>query len=182
VLQSQVISGGCQCGSVRYRFEGGEPGRAQLCHCRMCQKAGGNWGLALIALDADRLVWTTGRPREFRSSPIVNRGFCERCGTPLYMREDGDPQYEVTIGSLDDPNVTPPSRAVGVESKLHWFDTMANLPTYRTDEDRTLGELAKLTSLQHPDHDTREKPCVANKAAPHLGDSAPSRTSIASSR
>jgi ribosomal protein S18 acetylase RimI-like enzyme len=129
----------------------------------MCQKAGGNWGLALIGLDADKLVWTRGRPSEFRSSAIVSRGFCERCGTPLYMREDGDPQYEITIGSLDDPNAMLPRRAVGVESKLRWFDTLAALPARRTDEDRAPEELAKLTSLQHPDHDTRyDEPGVEN--------------------
>ena len=166
VSRAKILSGGCQCGSVRYRFEGGEPGHAVLCHCRMCQKAGGNWGLALIALDTDKLVWTKGRPREFRSSPIVSRGFCERCGTPLYMREDGDPQYEMTIGSLDDPNAAPPSEAIGAESKLHWFDTMAKLPRRRTDEDRTPEELARLSSLQHPDHDTRcDEPCEANAVA-----------------
>jgi GNAT superfamily N-acetyltransferase len=130
----------------------------------MCQKAGGNLGLALIGLDADKLVWTRGRPREFRSSPIVNRGFCEHCGTPLYMREDGHPQYEITIGSLDDPNAAPPSRAVGVESKLRWFDTLAELPSRRTDEDRAPEELAKLTSLQHPDHDTRGSHGMGNAA------------------
>jgi GNAT superfamily N-acetyltransferase len=124
----------------------------------MCQKAAGNWGLALIRLDADKLVWTRGRPSEFRSSPIVSRGFCERCGTPLYMREDGDPQYDITIGSLDDPNAAPPRRAVGVESKLEWFDTLAALPAWRTDEDRAPEDLAKLTSLQHSDHDTQRGP------------------------
>jgi GNAT superfamily N-acetyltransferase len=160
-----AMTGGCQCGSVRYRFEGGEPGHATLCHCRMCQKAGGNFGLALVGLDADKLIWTRGRPREFRSSMIVSRGFCERCGTPLYMREEGDPRYEVTIGSLDDPNAAPPGRAVGVESKLHWFDTLAELPTWRTDEDRAPEELKKLASFQHPDHDTRrDEFCVEHAA------------------
>lgn len=152
-VSASPISGGCQCGSIRYRFDGVAPGHSLLCHCRMCQKAGGNWGLALIGLEADKLVWTRRRPREFRSSPIVSRGFCELCGTPLYMREDGDTRFEVTVGSLDDPNVAPPTSAAGVESKLQWFDTMAGLPSYRTDEDRTAEELAKLTSLQHPDHD-----------------------------
>ena len=152
-----IMTGGCQCGAVRYRFEG-EPGPAGLCHCRMCQKAGGNWGLALIGLDAERLVWTRGWPREFRSSPVVARGFCERCGTPLYMREDGDAHYEIAIGSLDDPNAAPPTRAVGVESKVVWFDTLAGLPARRTDEDRPSADLAKLTSLQHPDHDTQFGP------------------------
>ena len=162
---SKRMSGGCQCGAVRYRFEGAHPGLAEVCHCRMCQKAGGNWGLSLIRLDADKLVWTRGRAGEFRSSPIVSRGFCERCGTPLYMREDGDLQYEVTVGSLDDPNAAPPTRAVGVESKLSWFDTLAELPTWRTDEDRAPEELKKLASFQHPDHDTRRDELSGEKAA-----------------
>lgn len=162
---SQPISGGCQCGSVRYRFDGGTPGGVELCHCRMCQKAGGNWGLALITLDADKLAWTKGRALEFRSSPVVVRGFCGRCGTPLYMREDGDTHFEVTVGSLDDPNLAAPTRAVGVESKLRWFDTMACLPARRTDEDRTAEALTKLTSLQHPDHDVpRDEPVATNAA------------------
>lgn len=147
-----IISGGCQCGRVRYRFEG-EPGQAEVCHCRMCQKAGGNWGLAFLTLRADSLVWTRARPSEFMSSPVVVRGFCNQCGTPLYMREDGDPDYEITIGSLDNPNVAPPKRIVGLESELDWFDGLPDLPGFRTDEIRTPAELAKLSSLQHPDHD-----------------------------
>jgi hypothetical protein len=35
-----TITGGCQCGAVRYRIEG-DLGRASICHCRMCQKAFG---------------------------------------------------------------------------------------------------------------------------------------------
>lgn len=166
VPRSAIMSGGCQCGAVRYRFGGEQPGHSLLCHCRMCQKAGGNWGLALIALDADRLVWTKGKPTEFRSSRIVSRGFCGRCGTPLYMREDGSPQFEMTVGSLDDPNAAPPHRAAGVESKLRWFDTMASLPAIRTDEDRTPDDLAKLISLQHPDHDAiSDAPATENTTA-----------------
>jgi hypothetical protein len=156
------VSGGCQCGAVRYRFDGAPTNHAELCHCRMCQKAGGAIALALVGLDADRLEWTRGRAREFRSSAIVARGFCERCGTPLYMREDGDPQIEITVGSLDAPGAFPPRRAVGVESKLSWFDTLAALPERRTDEDRASEDLAKLISLQHPDHDTPSWPEPAN--------------------
>jgi GNAT superfamily N-acetyltransferase len=165
MTDAKIMSGGCQCGKVRYRFKGKNLGHAELCHCRMCQKAGGNFGLALVRLDADKLVWTRGRPSEFGSSSIVSRGFCERCGTPLYMREDGDPQYEVTIGSLDDPNAASPSRAVGVESKLRWFDTLPALPARRTNEDRTPEDQAKLASFQHPDHDTQRDELSAENAA-----------------
>lgn len=39
-----IVSGGCQCGAVRYRFNGEVPGHSRLCHCRMCQKAGETGG------------------------------------------------------------------------------------------------------------------------------------------
>ncbi len=152
-MKPVTLSGGCQCGAVRYRFQG-TPGPAGICHCRMCQKAGGNWGMALVSLTAAHLTWTRGTAAEFRSSPVVARGFCDRCGTPLYMREDNDPAYEMTIGSLDHPEAAPPSHQVGIESRLNWFKTLAGLPEKRTDQDRTLDDLAKLTTRQHPDFDT----------------------------
>jgi hypothetical protein len=152
-----MITGGCQCGQVRYRVEGAL-GRASICHCRMCQKAFGSWGAPLVSAPVDKLVWTRGRPAAFRSSSVVERGFCAACGTPLFMREEGDPNYELSIGSLDDPELAPPIWQVGVESELSWFRTLHALPRKRTDEDRTPAELQRLKSRQHPDHDTERWP------------------------
>lgn len=71
------------------------------------------------------------------------------------MREDGDPSYEIAIGSLDDPNAIPPmSEQSGAESKLGWFDGMSGLPTQQTSDYRSEDDLKKLKSLQHPDFDT----------------------------
>jgi hypothetical protein len=121
----------------------------------MCQKAFGSWGAALVSVPAAKFKWSRGVPAEFRSSAIVARGFCERCGTPLYMREDGDANIELAIGSFDDPNrVGPLLEQVGVESRVAWFDTMHGLPEARTTDYRTPSDMAKLKSLQHPDYDT----------------------------
>ncbi len=38
---SEMASGGCQCGAVRFR--GSRFGRSSICHCRMCQKAFGGF-------------------------------------------------------------------------------------------------------------------------------------------
>jgi hypothetical protein len=149
----ETMSGGCQCGAVRYRFTG-QPGGASICHCRMCQKAFGSIGAPLVSLSADGFEWTRGTPAEFRSSPPVARGFCAKCGTPLYMREDGDAHYEIAIGTLDDPNRTPPTRQVGVESELKWFRTLAALPRQKTSDYNSPEKLASYRSRQHPDHDT----------------------------
>lgn len=151
------FSGGCQCGAVRFRAE--EVGVAGFCHCRMCQKAFGGPGAALISVPIGKLVWTRGKPSEFRSSAVVARGFCAKCGTPLYMLEDGWPIYEIAICAFDDPAALPaPDHAVGVESKLPWFDRLHALPGRTTDDDRTPEDLALLKSLQHPDRDTEHWP------------------------
>ncbi len=149
-LNERGLSGGCQCGAIRYRITS-ELGRAGICHCRMCQKAFGNFGAALVAVPRESLAWTRGRPAEFRSSPIVARGFCSSCGTPLYMLEDGDPNYEIAIGSLDDPNAAAPLKSqVGTESKLVWFSSMDSLPGRTTDDDRSPEDLKKLGACSTP--------------------------------
>ena len=152
-----TMSGGCQCGAVRYRISGAL-GPAGICHCRMCQKAFGSWGAALVSVDRGHLTWTRGEPGEFRSSAIVARGFCRDCGTPLYMSEDGDPTYEIAIGSLDDPEAAAPDHQVGVESRLSWFAGLSSLPGETTEENRSREDLARLKSRQHPDCDTAEWP------------------------
>ena len=155
--KSDTCSGGCQCGAVRYRIR--LPFRsAGVCHCRMCQKAFGNWGAALVSVPEANLTWTRGKPALFRSSPIVERGFCGDCGTPLLMKEDGDPNYEIAIGTLDDPELAPPTSQVGIESELSWFAGIAHLPRHSTAEDRTPEDLLRLRSLQHPDYDTETWP------------------------
>jgi hypothetical protein len=143
--------GGCQCGALRYQVDG-MLGKASICHCRMCQKAFGSWGATLINVPYHQFQWTKGVPSEFRSSMVVVRGFCSNCGTPMYMREDGDENIEMAIGTLDDPNDIPPlSHQSGIESRVHWFTTMAGLPEERTADYRTADDLVRLKSLQHPD-------------------------------
>ena len=151
---AEHFSGGCQCGAVRFHLKGA-PGKAGICHCRMCQKAFGSWGAALVSVPANNLSWIRGQPSEFRSSAIVARGFCSKCGTPLYMREDGDANFEIAIGAFDEPDrIGPLTEQVGIESRVSWFEHMHLLPEQTTTETRTPQDLAKLKTFQHPDYDT----------------------------
>ena len=157
MTEAAPITGGCQCGALRYRIEG-PLGPAGFCHCRMCQKAFGSLGAPLVSVPPERFRWTRGEPATFRSSPPVARGFCRDCGTPMFLLEDGYGPIEIAIGTLDDPNIAAPGHVVGIESKLNWADSLPALPAKRTDEDRTAEDLATLHSLQHPDHDTETWP------------------------
>jgi hypothetical protein len=149
-------SGGCQCGAVRFRVEGAL-GDASICHCRMCQKASGNFYLPLVSVRDARLTWTRGEPKKFQSSNHSTRGFCAACGTPLtFEAPDG---VALAIGAFDDPSVAPPQIQWGIEAKLPFVDGIPALPGEDTMADITSASyLADLVSYQHPDHDTETWP------------------------
>ncbi|RBP15805.1 hypothetical protein DFR50_10775 [Roseiarcus fermentans] len=144
-------TGGCQCGAVRYRLTA-KPTGENVCHCRMCQKAGGGPFMAFAGVAAGDLVWTRGTPKAFASSAVAERGFCADCGTPLTYRVVGRDRISITLGSLDQPSDVPPRMQYGVESKLAWVDAVAALPA--RDIAGLFGPDACVGSRQHPDHET----------------------------
>lgn len=144
------ITGGCQCGAVRFAIEGGL-GRASICHCRMCQKAFGNAFAPFVG--ARGLTWTRGAPKHFRSSNQVRRGFCADCGTPLTYEPDGLP-VEIAIGTLDDASAVAPVIQMGLESRLPWANALPTLPTRDAAEQTKVAPFYEsIVSYQHPDHE-----------------------------
>ena len=151
-----TYSGGCQCGAVRFRVEGAL-GHASVCHCRMCQKAMGNFYAPFVSVREAKLAWTRGAPRRFRSSNVALRGFCGDCGTPLsFEAPDG---VALTIAAFDNPEEIAPTIAWGLEAKLPYVDAVPDLPGYTTQDDPEVQDILDiLVSHQHPDHDTESWP------------------------
>jgi len=148
----QRYNGGCQCGSIRYALAAA-PFDADICHCRMCQKAFGSFFGPFFGVQQSDVTWTQGAPKIFRSSSQAERGFCADCGTPLTFQTIGCTRLNISIGSLDQPELVKPLRQIGVESRLPWFDELHALPSATTAEIMPADELARLRSAQHPDHD-----------------------------
>lgn len=126
-------TGGCQCGRVRYSASV-DPAEAYLCHCRMCQRATGGFAAAFVSVKQVDVEWSE-EPDYYASSPIAERPFCSRCGTPIGFRFlEGSDNMDLTVGSFDDPSDFRPKHHFGAET-LHeaWIDTSA-LPRMRTDE------------------------------------------------
>ena len=148
-------TGGCQCGAVRYRATA-LLDNAHICHCRMCQKAMGNYFAPLVGAPDDAFEWTRGTPALFASSDLATRGFCAACGTPLFYRGADSAHTSLTIGSLDDPTMAPPARQVGMEGRHAVMDQLATLPDCGTTEAELPQEAADIlaSNHQHPDHDT----------------------------
>ena len=152
-----VYSGGCQCGAVRFRVEGAL-GDASICHCRMCQKASGNFYLPLVSVRGAKLAWTRGEPKRFRSSNAATRGFCAR------LRHAADSTRRPTAWRWPSPPSTTrppfaPTIQWGTEAKLPYVDADPGLPGEDTMADIGAAPyLADLVSYQHPDHDTDQWP------------------------
>lgn len=149
---SKSITGGCQCGAVRYRLLK-PPHKVSVCFCRMCQKAVGNYFGAFASSRIENVVWTRGTPSVFHSSEVAERGFCRDCGTPLSFSYPAAGTLALAVGSLDDPAAFPPSHAYGVEGRAPWFDALCRLEGTRTEDDIPAEELSGYRSRQHPDHD-----------------------------
>jgi hypothetical protein len=147
------LTGGCQCGAVRYLVDDGAP-RGVLCHCRMCQKAGGGPFMAFAAAPADRVVFTRGAASTFRSSDGVERGFCQACGTPLTFRRVGADALGVTLGSLDEPGALAPAFQLALESRVGWLAPALALPGTPMEDWLARRGVTRIESRQHPDYDT----------------------------
>ena len=147
------LTGGCQCGAVRYRLSA-EPTGVTICHCRMCQKASGGPMMAFGGVRLSEFFVSSGAIATFSSSDIAERGFCARCGTPLTYREVGSDRVSVTLGSLDEPGAVAPVTQLGVESKVSWLVPSLSLPEIRTDQWLAKKKIAAIHNRQHPDHET----------------------------
>ena len=148
-----LLTGGCQCGAVRYALHEW-PGTPHVCHCRMCQKAVGAPFAAFAEVRLDAFQWTRGAPAWFRSSEAVERGFCRDCGTSLHFRYRGSRRIDVALASLDAPDAVEPQQQFGLEGRLAWVPRLGQLPGSTTEESTPASALIRYRSRQHPDHDT----------------------------
>ncbi|MDX2202158.1 MAG: GFA family protein [Hyphomicrobiaceae bacterium] len=155
------LTGGCQCGAVRFSVS--EIGRASICFCRMCQKASGSIGGAFVSAKA--FTYTRGSPSHFQSSSRAKRGFCSACGTPLTFETARGVDF--SIAAFDRAGDLPPVIQLAPEARLPWTDGLCTLPT-RTPEEaaRVAPEYAAIRSFQHPDHDTDAWPAASRETSP----------------
>ena len=144
-----VMTGGCQCGRVRYRVTL-ENSDAYLCHCRMCQRATGGFAAAFVNLPRAAVLWGH-EPDWYASSPIARRPFCAQCGTPLGFAFNDSETMDLTLGSFDDPSSFRPVAHFGAEG-MHeaWLDT-SKLERHRSAETESVAKRWKEAGLDVPE-------------------------------
>jgi hypothetical protein len=125
-----IIQGGCLCGALRYALHGVSDDVAH-CHCRICQRSSGAGMLTWATYPAAAMRYVSGEPSVYRSSASAVREFCGRCGTQLIFRGDDGATVDVTVASLDEPDLLVPAANIWTGARrawLHHFD--ASLPSY----------------------------------------------------
>ncbi len=113
--------GGCFCGKIKFEFQLGEY-RVANCHCQMCRKTSGAPFVTWVVVPKKAFRYTQGEPKTLVSSSHGRREFCADCGTPMVFYTSQRPgDFDVTTGSLENPQDFIPTQAVHQESKLPWL-------------------------------------------------------------
>jgi hypothetical protein len=130
MADSDVITGGCLCGGVRYEARG-KRRNSFLCHCRMCQRASGGPFAGLFYMPIEGITLTKGQLQEYQSSEQAIRQFCARCGSPVFFYRISTPnQKAIFVGSLDNPNEFEIKMEVCASSAVSWLNDCGKGPRY----------------------------------------------------
>lgn len=116
----QVRTGGCRCGAARYRAAG-KPKWVAHCHCKDCRKQTSAGYATWLGYETAAVTWEKGAPKQYASSPGVERGFCANCGTPLcFAGERWAGEIHILAGTLDDPASIAPRAHTFVIDAVPW--------------------------------------------------------------
>lgn len=124
---SEVWTGGCACGAIRYEIAG-EPVNMADCQCRDCQHASGTGHGSYVIFPNRAAVKLEGSATHWDmvgdSGNVKTRGFCPSCGSPVYLTFPAKPDHFIVhAGSLDDPGRYAP-QAVLYRVRGHDWDKL----------------------------------------------------------
>ena len=113
----------CQCGQLTASLPGPTE-QIVACHCIDCQRRTGS-PFGVIAYYPAEQAMLSGNAQEYtRITDAGNRftnGFCPQCGSTVWCRMEGKPDYiGITIGAIAEPDYPPPVRSVWEQSMHQW--------------------------------------------------------------
>ena len=125
-----TLEGGCFCGAIRYKVDGGLR-RVTHCHCLHCRRTSGAAFVTWAVFDAGSLTYISGVPKEFESRPGATRAFCPGCGSPLTFRDALAPEtLDVTVCTFDTPESVTPEDHVWFDRAIDWLTIDDGLPRH----------------------------------------------------
>lgn len=145
VVPTLPLTGGCQCGKLRYRLTG-RPIMFYLCHCTECQRhTSSAFGESLrmrsadVAFTGEQAVATwisdAGNKREGR--------FCPSCGVRVWHGAAGADTGNIKAGTLDDTSWLVPAGHIWTRSKQPFMAVAADELDYAKQPDDGYEELKR---------------------------------------
>ncbi len=129
------ITGGCDCGHVRYELLD-KPMFVNACHCRWCQRETGSAFVINGVIEATNIKLlnnepvTINTPSESGKGQLISR--CPKCQIALWSSYGGSgPCIKfVRIGTLDNPDQFPPNAQIFTASKQPWVTLNPDIPSF----------------------------------------------------
>ena len=107
---TDVHSGGCVCGAVRYRVHG-SPTVSTVCHCTFCQRRLASAFAVLASFPEQSVEMLQGElteceHRSDESGRWLRMSFCAKCGTTVTHTAELRPGIRtIAAGTFDDPRL-----------------------------------------------------------------------------
>lgn len=130
---ADAIGGSCDCGKVRFEFDG-PPMRMGFCHCSRCRKARSAAFSAQAFVPIDRFRWLAGesRLRHFKldGTRYFVTTFCGNCSSPMPRAFDEFGVFLVPASALDQDPGARPEAHIYVGSRAPWHTIDDDLPQF----------------------------------------------------
>ena len=117
-----TLTGGCLCGAVRFEVKTPTKWCAH-CHCSLCRRAHGAAFVTWFGVERPNfeLVSGTDALAWYQSSGEARRGFCGRCGSPLFFEsERWAEEVHIALAHMDGPIDREPKAHVFYDAHVDW--------------------------------------------------------------
>ncbi len=137
-VPNPIYSGHCLCGSVSYEVTGAPVIVAQ-CHCEECRRLSGT-GHTIGAMFSKKHFHINGELGEYKYASSkdseVTKGFCSKCGSPIYGRNTRSPEHiTLSLGTMDDANDLAVQVVVFARDKQPWDELNEDAVCFQTQPD-----------------------------------------------
>lgn len=122
------MEGGCHCKKIRFKVTE-KPFWVGNCYCADCRKITGAPYATFAGFLPEHIEFTSGKPKEYRSSEKVVRSFCDNCGASIsYDYFDNKTKTFIYAGLFDKAEEIKPQKHIWVSQKLPWVHICDDLP------------------------------------------------------
>ncbi len=139
--KQSALTGGCDCGKVRYEILR-KPLYVHCCHCSWCQRESGSAFALNAMVESSEVKLISGQPKQVKTPSPSGRGQkivrCPDCYVAVWSHYGGMDEWLsfVKVGTLDDASQLPPDIHIFTSTKQPWVSLSDDKPVFHEYYDR----------------------------------------------